>query len=240
MKNFNIILSVFLIFCLLISCKKENQEPIDFLRIDTNDKAIQQKELNVLVNFSMFGNDNQYYELDINNDLIADIAFSCSYIRGPVGMYSYGGSSVSALNKNVEFDVEKKNYPIANYSNTYISEGSQNPVTIQRRENFISGNDYPTNLKIDTIQSESPKLHEVGDTLNSACTWKSGCYILTHNDFLYGYQTRNIHTGTWENVDSKFIGFRFNDQNQYYYGWVQINVTGFEYNIRIYRYGLQR
>lgn len=195
---------------------------------------------NARVFFSMFGSDCLYYEFDINNDKVADIALSCSLTRGPIGIFSYGGSSIGTLNKNTEIDIKRTKYPIANYSNTYL-DYAQRPVTIHYRENYENGFNYPANLKVDTITAIDPKIHSVGDTLGYSGLWSSGCFGLVYDKIQQDYWMESIHTGIWRQVYKKFIGVRYTDGRRMFYGWIEINSIQWDnaYEIKLYKYALK-
>jgi len=211
------------------------------LLIDTlATKAIRIKSSNVRVFFSMWNNDRRYYEFDINNDTVADIAFSCNLTRGPVGMYSYGGSSICALNKNTEIDVERIKYAIANYSETFL-DYAQKPVTIHYRKNYTQGIDYPADLKVDTITAVNPKIHSVGDTLGQSGTWSSGSFGMVYDKIQQDYWMESIHTGIWRGVDKKFVGIRYTEGRHRYYGWIELRSSQSDnaYEIQIYKFALK-
>lgn len=216
-------------------------ESNNYLVIDTLEtKAIRIKNSNVRVFFSMWNNDRRYYEFDINNDTIADIAFSCNLTRGPIGMYSYGGSSIGALNKNTEIDIKRTKYPMANYSETFL-DYSQRPVTIHYRKNYIEGTDYPADLKVDTITAINPKIHSLGDTLDQSGTWSSGAFAMVYDKIQQDYWMESIHTGIWRGVDRKFIGLRYTEGRCRYYGWIELTSSQSDnaYEIQIYKYALK-
>jgi len=202
--------------------------------IETTDVKIE--ENNVRVFFSMWNNDLRYFEFDINNDKVADIAFSCNLTRGPIGMYSYGGSSICALNKNTEIDIKRTKYALANYSFTFLNY-SQRPVTIHNRENYVHGKDYPADLKVDTITATNPKIHSLGDTLDQSGTWSSGAFALVYDKIQQDYWMESIHTGIWRGVDRKFIGLRYTEGRRRYYGWIELKSSQSDnaYEIRLYR-----
>lgn len=249
-------LVVFIFFSFsILSCAKEyevNRVPDkartptpltsnNYLIIDTlASKTVKIENNNTSVFFSMFGNDRRYYEFDINNDTIADIAFSCDLTRGPIGIYSFGGSYIGALNKNTEIDIKRTKFPLANYSITFL-DYSQRPVTIHYRENYTQGKDYPTDLKIDTISSVNPKIHSIGDTLSQSGTWSSGSFTLVYDKIQQDYWMESIHTGIWSGVDKKFIGIRYTEGRRQFYGWIEIKSSQSDnaYEIKIYKYALK-
>lgn len=213
----------------------------NYLVIDTiGTKDVRIEDCNVRVFFSMFNNDLRCYEFDINNDKVADIAFSCNLTRGPIGMYSYGGSSIGALNKNTEIEIKRTKYALANYSVTFL-DYAQRPVTIHYRENYTQGKDYPADLKVDTITATNPKIHSLGDTLDQSGTWSSGSFAMVYDKIQQDYWMESIHTGTWRGVDKKFIGIRYTEGRRRYYGWIELKSSQSDnaYEIRLYKYALK-
>ena len=213
----------------------------NYLIIDTiGTKDVKIKESNVRVFFSMWKNDLRYCEFDINNDKVTDIAFGCELTRGPIGMYSCGGSNICTLNKNTEINIISTKYPIANYSETFL-DYAQRLVTIHYRKNYIQGIDYPTDLKVDTITAINPKIRSFGDTLDQSGTWLSGSYALVYDKIQQDYWMESIHTGIWRGVDRKFIGIRYTEGRRRYYGWMELRSFQSDnvYEIQIYKYALK-
>lgn len=227
-------------FFVPISQTPPRTETLNDLVVDTlsTSYAIDEKS-NVRVFVSLFGNDLHYSEFDINNDSIADIGFFCSLTRGPIGIYSYGNSGISTLNENTQIDVINTIYPVANYSETYINPSTGQPVTIHQQMNYNENMSYPADLKIDTILSECPVVHSLGDTLSQANNWKSGSFEFIYDHSQQDYWHINIQTGIWRNIDHKFIGIRYSEGRHHYYGWFEIKAAAEGYEIRIYRYALR-
>ena len=223
----------------VIGCGKEHDvnPPIlrpEYLVIDTSSiNYYSVNKINKVVYASLFGSNLTDYKINLNNDSIDDIEFSCSVYHHTV--YDEWSASINILNKNVGIDIEQDTVLYASYSQKYYNSWTKDSITNYYKENYSKTKQYPSNVSITKKIENYPLVHSIGDTLNKHNNWKSGCYTLEFDDHSSGIQT-NIQTGIWRNIDRKFIGVRLSEKDNVYYGWIELGVTG--YRITLYRYGL--
>lgn len=232
--------SIFIMILIaVLGCTKEQDvnPPIwkpDFVVIDTTSVNYSfSGKISKVVYASLFGSYLPNYKIDLNQDSIADIEFSCSVYNHTV--YNEWTASVNTLNKDVEIDIEKDTVLLAKYSKNYYDYSSKDSVPRFYEENYIKTKNYPSNVSITTKIVNYPVVHSLGDTINAHNTWNSGYFILKYDDHS-DYLGTNIQNGIWRDIDRKFIGIRFLDKDSmYYYGWIELGVT--DYRITLLNFG---
>ena len=169
--------------------------------------------------------------LDLNNDLIYDIAFALSHTSSAGGINSWY-SSVYTLNENTEIDTKKMVEPIASWSiNITVNN---NPLTLYYKENYNATKEYPSNVKIEDNNYYYPVVHSIGDRLQESNNWMTGNFTLELSNISSGGWNNNIQLGIWSQQFNKFIGIRMKKDTHYSYGWIELDVNNFKINLRKY------
>lgn len=228
-------LIVSILLLILISCKNElivDDKTSDYLIIDTSSVNLTCKNnIDKVVYASLFGSYLPNLSIDLNNDSIDDLQFSCSVYHHTI--YDEWYASVKTLNDWVEIDMEQHTDLFANYFIKFYSSSANDSITLSYKENFNENKMYPSNLKIDTTINFYPVIHSFGDTISEQCNWKNGSYILKHDNHSTGVMT-NVAIGTWREIDKKFIGVRIKENEKLHYAWIELSVSG--YGISLYKY----
>jgi len=233
-----------LFFLVLAGCNKNDENPDndgdedsmpDYLIIDTlSTLNTDITEINQVIYCDYFHQSSEY-QIDLNNDNIDDIEFSCSVYAHTV--YDEWNIGVRTLHEYVALDVNSQPILLAKYFNYYIST-SGDSVRFDYYENYNKDKVYPLNLKIDSLIETCPTILSLNDTLDKNCNWKSGSFGLLSDNKTSGYNSTNVHSGKWGNISHKFIGVKFMEKAEPYYGWIELSENG--YNISLHKYGLQK
>ncbi len=228
-------LIISIIFLILISCKKElieNDHSSDYLIIDTSAVNLTYKnDIDKVVYASLSGSYLPHFNIDLNNDSIDDLQFSCSVYHHTI--YDEWTASVKTLSDRVEIDIEQHTDLFANYFIKYYNSATNDSIIVYYKENFNDNKLYPSNLKIDTVLNFYPVINSFGDTISEQCNWDYGNYILKYDNHSSGIMT-NVAIGTWRKIDKKLIGVRIKENEKLYYGWIELGVSGYE--IKLYKY----
>jgi len=231
----NLLLILSIIFFVISSCSDETEEiiekeptpVIDYLIIDTTKLGYTfKKDLKTVVVYDPVFNGNHPINIDINGDSIDDIKFSSSYLNS--GAREESLASIKTLNDSISIDTEQYTTLIANYSKK-IPDSSNEKDSIIRyyKENYNDASVYPANLRIDTLYSLYPVIYSLADTIKNQQNWSSGDFILKSGDNSW-YVATNVKMGIWRDINRKFIGLRFLDKDQYYFGWIELSIKGYE------------
>ena len=219
-------------------CKSDDNTGItaDHLVIDTTSLYnIFTARIDKVVYASLWGSFLTDYKIDLNNDSIDDIEFSCSVYHHTV--YDEWNAGVKTLNDKVVLDIEQDTIWIASYSIAYFNPSNNDSIRITYNENYSTAKQYPSNLTITSQIVDYPVIHSVGDSLNPFCNWKSGVFVLEYDDHHQGEIQNNIQTGIWRGIENKFIGVRFVEKSISYYGWIELSAD--DYRITLHKYALK-
>jgi len=242
MKKMKNQLFVFVIFSVFIFMQS-GCEPDDNTEVATGQMVIDTLTENYVFNTridkvvyaSLWGSSLTDYKIDLNNDLVDDIEFSCSVYHHMV--YDEWNAEVKTLNDSVSVDIEQDTVFIATYSIAYFNPSDTDSIRITYNENYSFSKQYPSNLIITWHIEEYPVIHSVGDSLNTLCNWKSGRFVLEYDDHHQGEIQNKIQTGIWRGIVNKFIGVRFVEKSVPYYGWIELSAD--DYRITLHKYALK-
>lgn len=224
---------------LLFSCSNETDEiiqdqlteTIEYLIIDSTMITYTFTDnLNTVVYSSLFGSIQPNLKIDINGDDIDDIEFLCDHYYHTV--YDEKWASLKTLNDSIRVDTETHTTFIANYFKKIPSMSENDSIIRYYRENYNSTNEYPDNLKIDTLKRLYPVVYSYADTIRNQSNWKTGDFLLKSDDNSWGVAT-NVKMGIWRDINRKFIGLRFLDKDQDYYGWIELSIK--DYKITLHK-----
>lgn len=243
MKNILIYLFPIILF-FSASCSNETDEiiekelppPIDYLIIDTVSTEYNFEEnVNTIVKVALFEQRTDAHYLDINNDSIFDIEISCNYVEAT--FYESWSARILTLNDSTMIDVISFTDSIANYTLTHFDSDQNDSITITYTENYNHKKEYPLNMEIKTATNYYPKIHVVGDTLDIFNNWQKGSFILNYKFTAGGWSVTRRNKGIWSGIGNKMIGIKFLDNDQLYYGWIELSVNN--YTISIHKYALK-
>jgi len=235
---FLFIISCFFLF-MQVSCEPESDvnEPPDYLIIDTASSVYTfRNNIDQVVYASLWGSYLTDYSIDLNNDSISDIQFSCSVYHHTV--YDEWYSGVGVLNENIALDIDQDTVQYASYSQKYFISSTVDSGTIYFKENYNSSKQYPAIVIITDEIEKFPAIHSIGDTLSELCNFRSGGAMLEYADHSWGGVQNNLQSGAWRGIDHKFIGIRLMEKSIPYYGWIELGVNDF--HITLYKYVLTR
>ncbi|MGE5394410.1 MAG: hypothetical protein ACM3P1_06665 [Candidatus Saccharibacteria bacterium] len=224
----------------LTGCEKDHDDSLPLLPVESvsinpsYENYSFSGEIDKVVYASLFGSILPGYKINLNNDSIDDIEFSCSVYRSI--NFEQWNASVKTLHENVKIDVQQDTLLFANYYIKHYNPSTKDSITVSYRENYDKTKQYPLNLSITKVIVGYPFVHSAGDILNEHKNWGSGNYSLEYYDNSSGVKT-NIHGGGWRNIDRKYIGVRLSDKDALFYGWIELGVADFR--ITLYKYALQ-
>ena len=102
---------------------------------------------------------------------------------------------------------------------------------------------HSLNDKLKIITNDSiltPKILEIGDTLNTKKSWKKAdkLSLLDINYSFFNRMDTEI-IGNWYNISNKYIGFLIENENNPTYGWVKLSIpeTGWITSLTIHEVG---
>jgi hypothetical protein len=242
MRTKNVLFKAILLLVIVIfGCKKQEEIIVldNYVLIDTLSKNY---DFDIEVNREIFdeyySNDttqNTYY-LDINNDGIKDLKIKESSSASSGGL-SQSSRTIETLNSNISFAITEKVDTFCTYTIDYGS------YKIFYSANYESDHVYNSSLSLKIESNFYPCILFDNDTIDEGLNWTQGSYYLSYaNSSNAGAPGSNryvssIYKGIWRNIDRKYIGLKFSDQDDTYMGWLRLGVGS---EIMVYRASLKK
>lgn len=182
-----------------------------------------------------------YEEFSLNYDHVNDIKIISDWVISPGGL-STKNATLKTLNSSVEIaitEVTDTTYRcIVEYGDTIQVHTYYSNDTIYE----CQGND-----SISTTLTTYPRIFNYGDKPDLEIKWKNNSLTLSYfdsssfgwfeNGTLY-YQSNIIYRGIWNDMEEKYLLYRYRHNNSWYYGWIKININDFNH-IRIHEIAYQ-
>jgi len=210
-----------------------NSELIDIIVFDSVVKII--SPFHEIVNKSF----------DIDHDGILDIKIESFSIASPGGI-GEDYSTIEVLNHNFEISYSSlidsgfSCYKYDSDSTLYLTHYNN------QYEQYEYFNCDGEKIFRNTHSTLSPKVYKKSDTLNHLEIWSNSVRYLAYfdhslffDDINGGHTKHKIKRGLWDKTNMKYLIFRINRLNQYYYGWLKLSVEETR-EIRFYEYALQK
>lgn len=234
------LLFLFLASTLLFNCTKENCEPYEQneIQIDTSFSIGNSADNMIITTLDTFlvikaeWHEYEEFIIDINNDGQNDFKLISNHPSSPAGI-DYQESWLKILNSSIEVSSEMIIDTIykCNLNDTI------NEYALFNKNSGYFCEDVITKHKTDSIIY--PVVYNSGDTISDNELW-------VQDELVFSYYNRNccfwkptyINQGIWNDINIKYILFRFKHDGGNSYGWIKLNIEDFK-EIKLYEYAYQ-
>jgi len=177
------------------------------------------------------------YLFDIDLDGQDDFKFISEDNDSPGGARSLK-SRIEVLNTSIEVSIMKEVDTIYSCWVDSTEEYVHDYVHFNKISNYHC-NEYAVLFnKVDTITT--PLIYDSGNTIENVELWSSKDIVFSTSSRNYGvYEPTYIDQGAWNELNLRYMLFRYKKQEKYHYGWIKLNVENFK-EIKLYEFAIQK